>query len=146
MRRSDPLLMLADIAQVASERPEVDEALVRAIYQHLVMTEGRQPTIQHAREYIDHLTSRLDEETIRLTLGFPAARRRRPRAPATRKRGRPRGSGHLTLSAVRAAHQRYRAQHNRVPTQQDLASVLDVAVRTLQDFLKANDLRWPIEE
>lgn len=146
MRRSDPLLMLADIAQVAAERPEVDEAVVRAIYQHLVITEGRQPTIQHAREYIDHLTSHVDEETIRRTLGLPVGRRRRSVAPATRKRGRPKGSGHLNLAAVREAHTAYRAQHRRQPTQQDLASELDVAVRTLQDFLKANDLRWPLEE
>ena len=30
MSRSDPLLMLADIARLASENPDLDEALVRA--------------------------------------------------------------------------------------------------------------------
>src|SRR5262245_31450895 len=40
MSRSDPLLMLADIAQLVAERPETDEQLVRGIYQYLVMAEG----------------------------------------------------------------------------------------------------------
>lgn len=146
MSRSDPLLMLADIAQVASERPEVDEALVRAIYQHLVLTRGRQPTIQQARDYIDHLTSRIDEETIRRTLGLVAPRKVGPRAPAKARRGRPKGSGQLTMEAVRASHAALRSERNRRPTQQQLASTLDVAVRTLQDFLGANDLTWPLED
>src|SRR5690348_14861623 len=34
MTRADPLLMLADIAQIVAERPEIDEALVRGIYQY----------------------------------------------------------------------------------------------------------------
>lgn len=146
MSRSDPLLMLADIAQVASERPEVDETLVRAIYQHLVLTKGRQPTIQQARDYIDHLTSHVDEETIRRTLGLVPPRKREPRAPASARRGRPKGSGQLALPAVRESYQALRVKHNRRPTQQDLASDLDVAVRNLQDFLKANELRWPLED
>lgn len=138
--------MLADIAQIIAERPEVDEALVRGIYQYLVMTEGRQPTIQHAREYIDHLTSHLNEDTIRLTVGLPARRKRSARTPATRNRGRPKGSGHLNLAAVHDAHRAYREQHKRPPTQQALASELDVAVRTLQDFLKNNELGWPLRD
>ena len=146
MSRSDPLLMLADIAQVASERPEVDEALVRAIYQHLVLTKGRQPSIQQARDYIDHLTSRVDEETIRRTLGLVAPRKTGPRTPAKPRRGRPKESGQLTMEAVRASHAALRRERRRRPTQQQLASTLDVAVRTLQDFLQANDLRWPLED
>ncbi len=138
--------MLADIAQIIAERPDVVDALVRGIYQYLAATEGRQPTIGHAREYIDHLTSHLDEETIRLMIGLPPRRRRRARTPATRNRGRPRGSGHLNLSAVQDAHAAYREQHKRPPTQQALASELDVAVRTLQDFLKENELAWPLQD
>ena len=71
MRRPDPLLMLADIARLAFENPDLDEALVRAIYQHQVLTTGRQPTLRQAREYIGHLTSHLDDATIRVTLGLP---------------------------------------------------------------------------
>ncbi len=71
MSRSDPLLMLADIARLAFENPDLDEALVRAIYQHQVLTTGRQPTLRQAREYIGHLTSHLDDATIRVTLGLP---------------------------------------------------------------------------
>lgn len=138
--------MLADIAQIISERPEIDEALVRGIYQYLVMTEGRRPSIEHAREYIDHLTSHLDEDTIRLTVGLPPRRKRRARTPGTRGRGRPRGSGHLNLAAVQDAHKAYRERHRRRPTQQALASELDVAVRTLQDFLKDNELAWPLQD
>ncbi len=76
MSRSDPLLMLADIARLAFENPDLDEAIVRAIYQHQVITSGRQPTLRQAREYVGHLTSHLDDATIRVTLG---CRRRRPR-------------------------------------------------------------------
>jgi hypothetical protein len=78
--RPDHLLMLADIAQVASERPELDETTVQALYQHLVLTQGGQPTIDELREYVDRLSS-LDERTIRLRLGLGlrVARRRRNR-------------------------------------------------------------------
>ena len=69
MSRSDPLLMLADIARLASEHPDLDVALVLAIYQHQVLTSGRQPTLRQAREYIGHLTEHLDDATIRATLG-----------------------------------------------------------------------------
>ena len=69
MSRSDQLLMLADIARLADEHPDLDEALVRAIYQHQVMTTGRQPTLLKARAYIGHLTEHLDDATIRVTLG-----------------------------------------------------------------------------
>ena len=65
--------MLADIARLASENPDLDAALVRAIYQHQAMTTGRQPSLRQARVYIDHLTSHLDDATIRVTLGLPPA-------------------------------------------------------------------------
>lgn len=146
MSRSDPLLMLADIVEVASERPELDRGMVQAIYQNYILTQGRQPTIEQARDYIDRLTSRLDEATLRQRLGLVAPRKRGPRAPGPPKRGRPKGSGQLTIEAVRTSHTALRREHNRRPTQQQLASRLDVAVRTLQDFLQANDMRWPLEE
>ncbi len=41
MSVSDPLLMLADIARLSLEHADLDEALVRAIYQHQVITTGR---------------------------------------------------------------------------------------------------------
>ena len=146
MSRSDPLLMLADIAQVVSERPELDEAIVRALYQNLAANRGRQPKIQRARDYIDRITSRVDEDTIRLTFGLAAPRRRRSRVPAPPKRGRPTGSGQLTIEVVRTSYAILRRERKRRPTQQQLASHLDVAVRTLQDFLQANSIRWPIED
>ena len=60
MSRSDPLLMLADVARVASERPELDKTTVHALYQNLVLTQGEQPTIDQARDYVDRLTSSLE--------------------------------------------------------------------------------------
>jgi hypothetical protein len=94
MSRSDPLLMLADIARLASEYPDLDEALVRAIYQHQVLTNGRQPTLRQARVYIGHLTARLDDATIRVTLGLPPPGKvRKPSSGAPvahpRRAGRP---------------------------------------------------------
>jgi hypothetical protein len=85
--------MLADIARLSFENPDLDAAVVRAIYQHQVLTTGRQPTLRQAREYIGHLTSHLDDATIRVTLGLqpavavpaqpttPGARPRRPGRP-----------------------------------------------------------------
>ena len=81
MRRLDPLLMLADIARIVSERPELDESLVRAIYQHQVLTSGRQPTLQHAHAYIEHLITRLDDATLRATLGLGPGPGRRANEP-----------------------------------------------------------------
>ena len=154
MSRSDPLLMLADIARLASEHPELDEALVRAMYQHQVFTTGRQPTLRQAREYIGHLTSHLDDATIRVTLGLPPAARRADEPSAgpsvrTRRpgRGRPRGTGLLTVAIVRQAHKALRAERPRHPvTQEALAERLEVSRRTLQGFLKANDLTWPLAD
>lgn len=88
----DHLLMLADIAQVASERPELDETTVQALYQHLVLTQGGQPTIDQAREYVDRLTSSLGEHALRQRLGLVARRKRDSRASAKSGRGRPKGT------------------------------------------------------
>ena len=153
MSRSDPLLMLADIARLTFEHSDVDEALIRAIYQHQAMTTGRQPTLRQAREYIGHLTSHLDDATIRVTLGLPpsvTAVHETPAEPTVRTRqpgrGRPRGTGLLTVEAVRAAHRAFRAVRGHRPTQEELASALDVAVRSLQRFLKRHDMGWPLGE
>lgn len=93
MSRSDPLLMLADVARLTFENPDLDEAVVRGIYQHQVLTTGRQPTLRQAREYIGHLTSHLDDATIRVTLGLPpvtgTVRGGEASAPRVRRPGRP---------------------------------------------------------
>ena len=146
MRHPDPLIMSADIARVASERPELGEELVQALYQHLVLIEGRQPAIDELREYVDRLSS-LDEQALRQRLGLVARRRRGHGAPAKPGRGRPKGTGLLTAALVRSNNTALRSEHQgRSPTQDALASRLEVSVRTLQDFLKANGLRWPLDE
>ena len=147
LTRTPPLKWIphsADIARVASERPELGEELVQALYQHLVLIEGRQPALDELRNYVDRLSS-LGDHALRQRLGVMARRKRGPRAAAKPSRGRPKGSGQLALPAVRASYQALRGEHGRRPSQQELASRLDVAVRTLQDFLRANDLRWPLE-
>ena len=145
MRNPDPLIMSADIARVAAERPQLGGELVQALYQHLVLIDGRQPSLDELRDYVDRLSS-LDESTLRQRLGVGAPRRR-ARRPADRpRRGRPKGSGQLSMEAVKASHVALLRELKRRPTQQQLASRLDVAVRTLQDFLQANDLSWPLAE
>lgn len=81
----DPLLMSADIARVAAEHPELDDDLVQALYQHLVLIQSRQPTVDELREYVDRVSC-LDQETLRqrLGLGPRRARGRRPRSAARR--------------------------------------------------------------
>ena len=146
--------MLADIARLSFENPDLDAAVVRAIYQHQVLTTGRQPTLRQAREYIGHLTSHLDDATIRVTLGLPPALgavRETPVVPSVRARrpgrGRPRGTGLLTVANVREAYKALRAERpRRAVTQEALAERLEVSRRTLQGFLKANDLTWPLAD
>lgn len=154
MSRADPLLMLADVARLTFENPDLDEAVVRGIYQHQVLTTGHQPTLRQARAYIGHLTSHLDDATIRVTLGLTPAVKAVPEAPAvpavrTRRqsRGRPRGTGMLTVANVREAYKLLRSERpRRAVTQEALAERLEVSRRTLQGFLKANDLTWPIAD
>ena len=145
MSNPDPLIMSADIARVAAERPEMGDELVRALYQHLVLIEGRQPTIDELRGYVDRLSS-LDEHVLRQQLGLVPQRRPGRPAAARPGRGRPRGSGQLTAGGVRASHQDFRAEHGRRPTQEELASGLDVAVRSLQRFLRDHDMGWPLAD
>lgn len=145
MRHPDPLIMSADIARVASERPELGRDVIHALYQHLVLIDGRQPSLDELREYVDRVSS-LDESTLRLRLGLGAARRRPENRTDPPRRGRPKGSGQLSMEAVRASHAALQSELKRRPTQQQLASQLDVAVRTLQDFLQANGVPWPIAE
>ena len=80
MRHPDPLIMSADIARVASERPELGEELVQALYNNFVFFEGRQPRLDQFRDYVDRVSS-LDERAIRLRLGLGlrSAKRRRDR-------------------------------------------------------------------
>lgn len=80
MSQVDYLLMMADAARLAAQRPELDEELIQAIWRHLLMTQGRQPTLEDVQAYIDRVSS-LDERTIRLGvgLGLRAAKRRRNR-------------------------------------------------------------------
>jgi hypothetical protein len=142
----DPLLMSADIARVAAERPELDEDLVQALYQHLVLIQGRQPTIDELREYVDRVSS-LDHDRLRQRLGLGPRGRRPARGQATSGRGRPRGTRLLTVAIVGDANRALRAERKGRPvTQESLAERLEVSRRTLQDFLRANGLVWPLED
>lgn len=99
MRHPDPLIMSADIARVASERPDLGEELVRALYQHLVLIEGRQPAIDELRDYVDRLSS-LDEVALRRRLGLGTPRRKRPPALARSETGE--NAHHLVERAAAA--------------------------------------------
>lgn len=80
MSQVDYLVMMADAARLAAQRPELDEELIQAIWRHLLATQGREPTLEDVEAYIDRVSS-LDERTIRLGvgLGLRAAKRRRNR-------------------------------------------------------------------
>jgi hypothetical protein len=140
MSLSDPLLMLADIALLSFEHSDLDEGLVRAIYQHQVITTGRQPTLPEAREYIGHLTSHLDDITIRVTLGLPPPRpsgdgAHRPRAVRARRPGRPAWTAELFAVRYQAALERATPPH----TYQSIADqfeMLDGSIGTDPDHLR----------
>lgn len=146
MSHPDPLIMSADIARVASERPELGEELLQALYQHLVLIEGRQPAIDQLREYVDRLSS-LDEHALRQRLGLMARRRRGPRAVAKPTRGRPKGTRSVPRQQVVDQFRSLRASYGRNPTQAELAANLNprIEVRTLKDHLTDYGLTWPIE-
>jgi hypothetical protein len=82
----DPLIMSADIARVAAERPELDEDLVQALYQHLVLIQGRQPTVDEVREYVDRVSS-LDHDRLRQRLGLGRRKRGSRGRTASGRRG-----------------------------------------------------------
>ena len=146
MSHPDPLVMWADVARVASERPELGEELVQALYQHLVVIQGRQPTIDELRGYVDRLSS-LNERALRQRLGL-APRRQRPRlAPVKPTRGRPKGTRSVTRDEIVEKFRSLRANYGRAPTQVELAANLTPRIepRTLQEHLSDYGLGWPIE-
>jgi len=139
--RPDALLMLADIARLAFEHSDVDETLIRAIYQHQVLTTGRQPTLRQAREYIGHLTSHLDDATIRVTLGLPTlstvSRRDPPGSPSPRppRPGRPSWTPELFSARYQAARARAIPPYT-YPSIADQFEMLDGSVGTDPDHLR----------
>ena len=148
MSRPDRLAILADIARVAAEYPDLGEEVVRELRGRLRWRQPHEPTLDEFRAYVERLSG-LGAEVLRLQLGlvtYPVKHRPRPAPPTTPGRGRPRGTGLLTVEAVRAAHEAVRAERGRKPTQEELASALDVAVRSLQRFLKRHDMGWPLGE
>lgn len=149
MSRPDRLAILADIARVGAEYPDLGEEVVRALRGRLRWRQPHEPTLDEFRAYVERLSG-LGADALRLELGlvaYPARHRPRPASPATAPgRGRPRGSGQLTAGSVGAAHQAFRAERGRRPTQAELASRLDVAVRSLQRFLRDHELGWPLKE
>ena len=129
--------MLADIARLSFENPDLDDAVVRAIYQHQVLTTGRQPTLRQAREYIGHLTSHLDDATIRVTLGLPPAVPVEPAKPSARARrpGRPGWTRELFWSRYCDARARSAPPH----TYASIAAhfeMLDGELGTEPDYLR----------
>ncbi len=149
MSRPDRLAILADIARVAAEYPDVGEEVVAALRGRLRWRQPHEPTLDELRAYVERMSS-LGAEELRLQLGlvaYPVRHRPRPVPVATAPgRGRPRGSGRLTVAAVRASHRALLAERGRRPTQAQLASRLDVAIRSLQRFLRDHELGWPFEE
>lgn len=108
----DPLLMSADIARVAAERPELEEDLVQALYQHLVLIQGGQPTVEELREYVDRVSS-LDQDRLRQRLGLgPRKRSGRRGALTIRSTTLP---PPLATADVSEAHRPHRAGVARRP-------------------------------
>lgn len=154
MSRPDGLTVMADIVRVAAEYPELGEDVVRELRGRLRWRQPHEPTLDELRAYVERV-SPLGVGALRLKLGldpYPVIHlsRRTPEAEAPEAaapgRGRPRGTGLLTVATVREAYRAIRAERGRQPTQQELASRLDVAVRSLQRFLKHHDMEWPLGE
>jgi hypothetical protein len=121
----DPLIMSADITRVAAEHPELDDDLVQALYQHLVLIQSRQPTVDELREYVDRVSC-LDQETLRqrLGLGPRRTRGRRPRAAARRP-----GVGTTSIAAGPLSSGRVVDAHASRPTDAEQPSHRSAARR-----------------
>ncbi len=155
MSHPDPLIMSADLARVAAERRDLDEELVAALYQHLVLIEGRQPTVEELRDYVDRVSC-LDQDMLRQRLGLgprrargrrtrvaappdPLATSRSPRPMSSRTSARHRGRPGWTPELFAA---RYRAARERATppyTDQSIAAhleMLDGATGTEPDYLR----------
>src|SRR5689334_7875596 len=105
MRNPDPLIMTADIARVAAERPHLGRELVQALYQHLVLIEGSQPSLDELREYVERLSSH-DEHALRQRLGLVARRKRGPGSPAAPEHRRPNEPVTAVIEPQRAERRR----------------------------------------
>lgn len=150
MSRPDRLAILADIARVSAEYPDLGEEVVRALRGRLRWRQPHEPTLDEFRAYVERLSG-LGVDVLRLQLGltaYPVKHRPRPAPEAAAPgRGRPRGTGLLTVEAVKAAHEALRSERSpRAVTQEALAERLEVSRRTLQGFLKANELTWPLAD
>ena len=140
MSRSDPLLLLADIVQVASERPDLDPILVQVLYRHLVTTRRRHPTIQQARDYIDDLTSRLDEETLWRSLGLAPPRNVSSPVPLLPRRDRQTEQG-ANVTAVSQTGGRSAGQDGAVPGPGRLGPVSADRGRRIQERIGIEQAR-----
>jgi hypothetical protein len=150
----DSLLMRAHLLRVEAERPELDHAIVRGLYERFMDCRERQPDLHEFRDYVDEIASSFDwldlwhqfsphEPTVEEHEGMCA-----PVEPAPRRsRGRPKGTRSASSEAIVAGFRTFRATHRRRPTQVQLASNLKppIAARTLQDLLGEYGLPWPIE-
>lgn len=154
MPKLDSLLMRAHLLRVEAERPELDHAIVRGLYERFMDCRDRQPELREFREYVDEIASSVDwldlwhefsphEPTVEEHEGMCP-----PVEPAPRRSGgRPRGTGLLTAANVRAADQALRSERpTHAVTQEALAERLDVTVRSLQRFLKRHEMGWPLAE
>ena len=132
--------MLADVARLTFENPDLDEAVVRGIYQHQVLATGHQPTLRQAREYVGHLTSHLDDATIRVTLGLPpAATAAREPTEATGLRTRRPGRPGWTQELFWAHYCDARGRSGPVDTYAAIAAqfeMLDGELGTEPDYLR----------
>lgn len=66
--RFDPILMLHDTIELATEQPYIDPDLIVGLYQHLTTVHERQPSLEEARDYVSRITAVVPEESIRAHL------------------------------------------------------------------------------
>jgi hypothetical protein len=146
--------MRAHLLRVEAERPELDHAIVRGLYERFMDCRDRQPDLREFRDYVDEIASSVDwldlwhefsphEPTVEEHEAMCGPVEPAPRRP----RGRPRGTGLLTEANVRDTYRALRLERpTQAVTQEALAERLDVTVRSLQRFLKRHDMGWPLAE
>ena len=139
-------LMAAEITQLQKEHPEVDRAIIQALY-FGYMRRVTSPGLDDAREYVQRVVTTLDQDLLQRELAISEpAEQGRPTEPKPR-RGRPKGSRSVPRQQIIDVFRSLRKNYGRPPTQVELATNLSPRIerRTLQAHLKAYGLPWPIE-
>jgi hypothetical protein len=136
----------SEIEHLARERPELTQLEVTDLWmrarRHLLLA-GEATSWRNIWGWVAAASPRSPDFRQR---DIVLAEQEPPTVPVRRRRGRPPGSGELSVEILKKTYSDFEAKHRRRPTQEELASATDRSARTLRDYLKRHNLAWPLGE